>query len=148
RPRWRVPMLEHQQLRWIRTTLLGRTPGWSPPCPVVGPWRPVWIEQRAHAIGDVKIDARLDDTTGVVDVAAAVAADAARLVVERGDQRITGSMAQLDGTWLGVAHVHDAAKWWPHTHGTPARYRVMIEATRGGNVFTIDLGHTGFRTIA
>src|SRR5262249_3224700 len=31
RPRWRAPMVEHQQLRWIRTTLLGRTPGWSPP---------------------------------------------------------------------------------------------------------------------
>src|SRR5512140_242303 len=52
RPRWRVPMLEQQQLRWIRTTLLGRTPGWSPPCPAVGPWRPVWMEQRTHAIGE------------------------------------------------------------------------------------------------
>ena len=47
RPRWRVPMLEQQQLRWIRTTLLGRTPGWSPPCPAVGPWRAVWLERRA-----------------------------------------------------------------------------------------------------
>ena len=39
RPRWRAPMIEHQQLRWHRTTLLGRTPGWSPPAPPVGPWR-------------------------------------------------------------------------------------------------------------
>src|SRR5207244_988861 len=31
RPRWRVPMVEHQQIRWFRTTLLGRTPGWSLP---------------------------------------------------------------------------------------------------------------------
>jgi len=31
RPRWRAPMIENQQLRWFRTTLLGRTPGWSPP---------------------------------------------------------------------------------------------------------------------
>ena len=30
RPRWRVPMLKSAQLRWFRTTLLGRTPGWSP----------------------------------------------------------------------------------------------------------------------
>ncbi len=35
RARWRTPMVAHQQLRWIRTTLLGRTPGWSPPAP---PW--------------------------------------------------------------------------------------------------------------
>ena len=40
RPRWRTPMVEHQQLRWVRTTLLGRTPGWSPPAAPVGPWRP------------------------------------------------------------------------------------------------------------
>src|SRR4051812_7509682 len=39
RPRWRTPMVAHQQLRWIRTTLLGRTPGWSPPAAPVGPWR-------------------------------------------------------------------------------------------------------------
>ena len=46
RPRWRTPMLEQQQLRWIRTTLLGRTPGWSPPAAPVGPWRGVWLERR------------------------------------------------------------------------------------------------------
>ncbi|HZW51604.1 MAG TPA: hypothetical protein VFF05_07080, partial [Rudaea sp.] len=45
RPRWRTPMVAHQQLRWFRTTLLGRTPGWSPPAAVVGPWRPVWLAQ-------------------------------------------------------------------------------------------------------
>src|SRR2546426_8099024 len=47
RPRWRAPMVENQQLRWFRTTLLGRTPGWSPPVAPVGPWRPVRLEQRS-----------------------------------------------------------------------------------------------------
>src|SRR6185295_7022088 len=46
RPRWRAPMVEHQQLRWVRTTLLGRTPGWSPPAAMVGPWKDVWLERR------------------------------------------------------------------------------------------------------
>jgi beta-mannosidase len=46
RPRWRVPMIENQQLRWARTTLLGRTPGWSPPAAPVSPWRPIWLERR------------------------------------------------------------------------------------------------------
>jgi len=58
RPRWRVPMLEQQQLRWIRTTLLGRTPGWSPRCPPVGPWRPVWLGPAPEH--QISIDARLE----------------------------------------------------------------------------------------
>ena len=43
RPAWRAPMVADQQLRWVRTTLLGRTPGWSPPAAAVGPWRSVWL---------------------------------------------------------------------------------------------------------
>jgi hypothetical protein len=48
RPRWRAPMIENQQIRWFRATLLGRTPGWSPQAAAVGPWRDVWIENRRH----------------------------------------------------------------------------------------------------
>ncbi|HWH85057.1 MAG TPA: hypothetical protein VNU71_22760, partial [Burkholderiaceae bacterium] len=48
RPRWRAPMVEHQQLRFTRNTLLGRTPGWSPPAAPVGPWRAIeWVDERA-----------------------------------------------------------------------------------------------------
>ena len=41
RPRWRTALVEQQKLRWARTTLLGRMPGWSPPVEAVGPWRGV-----------------------------------------------------------------------------------------------------------
>ena len=45
RPRWKTRLVAHQQLRWIRTTLVGRMPGWSPPVALVGPWRGVWVER-------------------------------------------------------------------------------------------------------
>jgi beta-mannosidase len=61
RPRWRTPMIEHQQLRFIRTTLLGRTPGWSPPAAVVGPWRGVRLEQtNGLELDGLMLRARLD----------------------------------------------------------------------------------------
>lgn len=147
RPRWKVPMLQQQQLRWLRTTLLGRTPGWSPPCPAVGPWRPVWIEQRTHAVGDIALDASLHAEAGIIEVAAELAAARASLVVTRGGVRVIAPLALRDGRWCGAAVIAQAEKWWPHTHGEPARYAVTIEAEHAGRDFTVDLGATGFRTI-
>ncbi len=143
RPRWKVPMIEQQQLRWIRTTLLGRTPGWSPPCPAVGPWRAVWLEQRAQRVGEVAIASRVEGTTGVVDVVAELGAESANLVVSRGAVRVVVPMELRDGRCQASARVEHAALWWPHTHGEPALYTVQLEA----NAFSVDLGRTGFRTI-
>ena len=41
RPRWKTNGVISQNLRWIRTTLLGRQPGWTVIPAPVGPWRPV-----------------------------------------------------------------------------------------------------------
>jgi beta-mannosidase len=41
RPRWKTSLIEHAQLRWFRTTFLGRMPTWQPRAAVVGPWRGV-----------------------------------------------------------------------------------------------------------
>lgn len=149
RPRWRVPMLPHARLRWFRTTLLGRTPGWSPPCPAVGPWRPVWIEQRRLTIGTTDVRSRVEDECGIVDVSIELddAVRAANLVVERGEMRVTGEMRLCEGRWQGSVQVESAALWWPHTHGEPACYGVLIEARHGDDNITIDLGRTGFRTV-
>jgi beta-mannosidase len=149
RPRWRVPMLEQQQLRWIRTTLLGRTPGWSPPAPAVGPWRPVWLDSRNVSVGAVALDARPDGDAGLVDVRAELddAIDAASIVVTRGDERVVAALVRDGGTWRGTATLPRVARWWPHTHGEPTRYDVAIEASARGEAVTIDLGATGFRTI-
>jgi len=147
RPRWKVPMLEQQQLRWIRTTLLGRTPGWSPPCAAVGPWRAVWLEQRVHPIGDVRISARVEATSGgevgILDVVAELSAESANLVVSRGEARVTAPMELREGRWQGAARVEQPVLWWPHTHGAPALYEVAIEA----NNVRVDLGRTGFSTL-
>jgi len=149
RPRWRVPMLANAQLRWIRTTLLGRMPGWSPPCPPVGPWRPVWLEQRTHSPAKVELHAGVDVDDGIVDLVADLGCgiDAATLVVERDGVRVTASLAHSDGRWRGVARVANPQVWWPHTHGEPALYRASVEARGAQGDVTIDLGRCGFRTI-
>ena len=149
RPRWRVPMLEQQQLRWFRTTLLGRTPGWSPPCPPVGPWRGVWLETRTLEAGSMRLDARVEAGRGSVRIGAQLdpRVTAARLVVERGDQRATATLTQQEGRWQGHVEIANPALWWPHTHGEPALYRASLALDHGGGTTTVDLGRIGFRSI-
>jgi beta-mannosidase len=160
RPRWRVPMIEQQQLRFLRTTLLGRTPGWSPPAPCVGPYRPVWLERRAGLrVDGVAIDARLEADVGVVEVSAAlgafdgVAIDGVTLVVSRADadarevREVRATLAREGDRFRGAARVASPARWWPHTHGEPARYDVALEVRRAGETVRVDLGATGFRTL-
>lgn len=69
RPRWRAPMIESQQLRWLRTTVLGRTPGWSPPCAPVGPWRDIWLESGGDPEFELReLRASLRDGAGQVEL--------------------------------------------------------------------------------
>jgi beta-mannosidase len=65
RQRWRTMLVEDARLRWVRTQLLGRAPGFSPGPPVVGPYRPVTLVTGPRA---PRLNAFLEGTTGVVEV--------------------------------------------------------------------------------
>jgi beta-mannosidase len=159
RPRWRAPMIENQQLRWVRTTLLGRTPGWSPPAAAVGPWRDVWIERRRGLeLADLSLRTSLVGGDGVVELRAGLAPlgsniISAQLIVERGTQRCVADL-ELDRTsHRATAHarIPSVALWWPHTHGTPATYEARIEVQLDSDgqrhTCTVKLAPLGFRSV-
>jgi beta-mannosidase len=112
RPRWRTPMLAQQQLRWWRTTLLGRTPGWSPSAAPVGLWRDVWLAcDDEAALRNVRVETRLDGRDGIVHCAHEIR-------VTRNGREWRSSAGQL--------RIENADLWWPHTHGEPALYEVSL----------------------
>jgi beta-mannosidase len=148
RPRWRAPMIEHQQLRAIRTTLLGRTPGWSPPAAAVGPWRDVWIERRARAVGELRVQVGVVGEAGRVEVDLAATASSAELIISRGEQTWRAPLAITGGRVAGVVAIPAVERWWPHTHGAPVLYDARIALTDGDATTEVDLGGLGFRTIA
>lgn len=149
RPRWRVPMLREQQLRWFRTSLLGRTPGWSPPCPAVGPWRDIWIEQRRLDVIATTLKVELVEGRGRVRIALDLGdgVDAAELVVAREGFEQRQALAGDGRHWQGVLEVEAPSLWWPHTHGEPALYAIVVEVRQGGAMQRIDYGLRGFRRI-
>ena len=158
RPRWRVPMLQQQQLRWMRTTLLGRTPGWSPPAAPVGPWRGVWLEsRRGFELTGLQLHPRVQGSEGRLELKCHVVAIGAAAVtrveaaLRRGGREFAGLLsrhARGDGH-AGVVSVPEVALWWPHTHGEPCLYpltlRVWLEGER--EPVQVDAGAVGFRTL-
>jgi beta-mannosidase len=155
RPRWKSPMIENQQLRWFRTTVLGRTPGWSPPAAPVGPWRQVWLESRdAIDIDDVRMNVGLQGDRGHIAVDCRINCSAssiaqAELIVTRNAMRVTTPLTMTDRL-RGSIEIHNPDLWWPHTHGEPALYDVSAQITLRDSAeqpLLITLGASGFRTV-
>lgn len=155
RPRWRVPMLEQQQLRWFRTSLLGHTRGWSPPCPAIGPYRGVsWERRVGPALEDVVVRPSLRGGAGVLQVSARLLGsssaqlEAGEVVLERGGVQQRAAFHR-DGDRLNAeVQVADVELWWPHTHGVPALYALSCELRHSEGVALVDLGAVGFRELA
>ena len=140
RARWRQKVAYDGNLRWFRTTLLGRAPGFAPGPPVVGLWRPAWLVAGEPS---VSIRCRVDGSDGVV--AAVSSVDGVLTVGE-------ASLAMKEGV-PGELRVPGVRLWWPHTHGEPNLYeatftpsasdnqRKALEITRGWS------RRVGFRTL-
>jgi beta-mannosidase len=155
RPNWRTGLVAHQQLRWHRTTLLGRIPAWCPPVAPVGPWRPVLLEP-ADPLRVERADVRvgLDGHDGVVQASIQVTGSAGAgfvtgtLAVGQSTapvvcQRLTAGEIVLDAT----VHVPHVERWWPHTHGPQPLFQVRLSIAWHGGHVEIDLGRVGFRTV-
>ena len=159
RPRWRTALIDQQNLRYFRTTLLGRIPGWTPPITPVGPWRPVTLESADRiVVHATRLHGDLRGSLGVVVVDASVEAlggarvEAARLrtgdyatdlqLVPRTDGAAAG-MLQV----CGEAAIPDVPLWWPHTHGSPQRVPVSVELLVDGEWRPIATAALGFRSL-
>jgi beta-mannosidase len=154
RPRWRAPMIEHQQLRWFRQSTLGRTPGWSPPAPPLGAWRGIEVEADEQRV-KWQLDASLEPGgSGAVRVqvscdASAAAPERIELELSRGDGlHVVALQKQEPGRWKGRLRIDRPDLWWPHTHGEPALYQAVLRVAGAHDVLRVHrLAPVGFRSI-
>lgn len=145
RPRWKTALVEQQNLRWVRTSLHGRIPGWTPPLPAVGPWRAVHLERG----GDLRVAVLAGALPGGVPtltfrgtLAGLPAGSVAALHVA--GVRLPVAVGE-GGELVASGEVPGAAGWWPHTHGEPVRHEVRL-VMGDGRAFGV--GAVGFRSVS
>ncbi len=148
RARWRTRLVENNALRLVRTTLLGHMTGWQPPVHAVGPWRPIEIIEEAGPlrVRSAQMQATLDGDDGILTISLDIEqpASSQQLPARIEAGHVQGPLAWTgDDRIQGTLRLPRVAKWWPHTHGTPALHRVCV---RVGDI-EIDLGRTGFRAL-
>ena len=152
RPGWKTRLVDNQRLRWVRTTLLGRIPAWTPKIRAVGPWRDIRLQQGDVIPDRVSVRPALDGTTGRVhvDCVAQIAAQGTlSATLEIGKQTFSLS-AEVDDGYLrihGHAELTDVMPWLPHTHGYPHLYEYRVQLEYGGEALTVSSGRCGFRSI-
>ena len=159
RPRWKTPLVAHQSLRWLRTSLLGRLSGSIRVPPAVGPWRPLRL-QPASASGpaQVELQARAEGEGGVVELRFRLPREAlsaggeldpgrwpvaASVRVGQDEAPLTLEVHGADVVVAGRLELARVDRWWPHTHGPQPRYPVLVHL--GQQV--LELGTVGFRTL-
>ncbi len=146
RARWRTRLVSEGNLRFYRTMLLGRAPGFAPGPPVVGPWRPVRLVRRAGFwVEDLRVRARVEGDMGVLRVDARVGGSGGgeRFAIVVGGAHETAFDLGADGRIHAELQIDGVERWWPHTHGTPRLYDVALSVDGEG----VDLGRVGFRTL-
>lgn len=153
RPRWKTQQADHQSLRWFRTSLIGRQPGYVEVPPPVGPYRGVTLRPappstllcrrvvaRCHGDdGVVEVDLRLRWRGAVPSGATLTVGDAEGALDISGVGGPDGGELRVNGS-LRLAGVE---RWWPHTHGPQPLYRATVDVGR----IRVDLGAVGFRTV-
>ena len=151
RPRWKTSLVSHQQLRWHRTTLLGRMPGWSPSGPPIGPWRAVRLETGAVILSELRLRSEMEGDTGVVRLEARIDAREpiaqATLVVGGRSCSVTVTRTGNQSVLFAEHRIPNPDRWWPHTHGPQPTVECVLLVVSGGMELSIPCGNIGFRTV-
>ena len=154
--RWKTRVVAEQQLRWLRTTLLGRAPGFAPEPEPVGPWRPITLVRRRRiVVEEWSRHADLDSSEGTIRLQLRVRSlkTTAQPVSGRllaGDSQAAIEFKQHRDVHHGRAFVSipNVRPWWPHTHGQPTLYPVQVKLNLAdGSTVILDDIPVGFRSI-
>ncbi len=149
RPQWKTKLVAQQQLRWIRTTLLGRIPGWTPPVAPNGPWQPVFFHEKNTPV-DVNLKPTLNGRVGQLEFSCQIVSTekpAATLTVDKNSAPLNTVKNATGYTVSGILEIDNVDLWWPHTHGQPNLYTPELSITIHNKATNYKLPAVGFKNI-
>jgi len=152
RPSWKTRLIKNQQLRWVRTTLLGKIPGWTPPVSAVGPWKPILITN-GNYIRNLNLQSKvISNNGGEVEfkcdyIQSTVMPEQVKLKIGDTETLLTISKSGDHYSLHGKLNIPKIDLWFPHTHGTPVLYNAKLEIKVNDSILNINLPSIGFKTI-
>lgn len=156
RPRWKTDLVGQKNLRWFRTTLLGRIPTWTPRVQPVGPWRPAWLQRSTDMeLRSLELRTGARELDGWVELRAELMGFSPDFEVRSATLEVAGHELPLpvradgEGQWSVDADVTvpDPGLWWPRTHGDPRLHQGRLVLQTSAGIRTVDLGRLGFRSV-
>lgn len=161
RPRFSTRLINERNLRFIRTPILGYTPGFSAPTKAVGPYRPIRLKFEQHVstlssfvnaqlisenAGSITVDILVERINSQILDAHLVVLNNKNELVTKAPINVANEGAQSRLTTKLT--LNEVSAYWPHTHGNPERYGLNIELNlRNANSTIITLGKYGFKSI-
>ncbi len=154
RPKWKTKLVENQQMRWIRSTVLGHVSVWTPPIKAVGPWKNIYIEtSSSFDIEDVFINTQLINNIPQLELSATlenlspeIKLNKAEIKINQVSYPVTISKNKNTYTLSCKLALKSLQAWMPHTHGKPNLYTSEIIITTDQQQIIIDSRKIGFKS--
>jgi len=151
RPRWKTKLVENQQMRWIRSTVLGHVSAWTPPIKAVGPWKNIYIETSSDFdTQNLKIVTSFKNNTAKLKLKAELLSG---LKIDKAEIKIDNTFYTLSITQNKNSSFLECdisavslRPWMPHTHGDAKLYKCEIILTANKKTITIDQREIGFKS--
>lgn len=150
RPAWKTKLVNNQQLRWLRTSLLGKIPGWTPPVSAVGPWKSVNLSS-GNDLDNINIQNNLKDN-GIGQVLFSCnfikntkMPNKAIITINNQQFELNIISKKTSIEINGDINVTNIKAWMPHTHGKSNLYEVKLELEFSTDSIVYSLTNIGFK---
>ncbi|EAR11161.1 hypothetical protein [Reinekea blandensis] len=135
RPTWKTA-LANNNLRSLRTGLLGAIPGWANDGIAIGVLDNPVVIAETNLCHRVSIVPEFRNNEAQLKVASLVAELAVKQVTVRHQGQVL-AQENLSDTVTTTISLGPLAPWWPHTHGKPIRHLLDIEIVTSAGTLTI-----------
>lgn len=157
KPKWKTKLVENQQMRWIRSTVLGHVAVWTPPIKAIGPWKEIFIESiKKVNINQLSIQPHVNNKIAAVNISVNLSSfdqnilwQEAEFIIDNTHYPLTISKSDNNQTLSLSKNIEfpDLNLWWPHTHGQANTYQYQLIIKSENNNLTISSGHLGFKSV-